>query len=216
MASRPQPPHAHHRRLASRADFARAERIVIKCGTGVVTNEDGFPSLVRIANIVESAAKLVRAGKQVLIVSSGAVGIGRRKLRHQLLSRQSLADVLRGQQAGVVPEIVRKTNSSISYNSACAAAGQMGLVSLYETMFSQFDLSTSQLLVTAFDFTSAERKDNLQCVRGGGTSRCIVSRRYKACRHAGAVSSHSNNNNNSKPKVRDRGAAVSRGRAHHQ
>ena len=168
MASRPQPPHAHHRRLVSRADFARAERIVIKCGTGVVTNEDGFPSLVRIANVVESAAKLVRAGKQVLIVSSGAVGIGRRKLRHQLLSRQSLADVLRGQQGGVVPESVRKT-SSISYNSACAAAGQMGLVSLYETMFSQFDLSTSQLLVTAFDFTSAERKDNLQCVHTAPT-----------------------------------------------
>lgn len=158
-------------RLRSRADFASANRIVIKAGTSVVSSEDGFPSLVRIANIVESAAKLVRAGKEVLIVSSGAVGIGRRKLRNQLLSRQSLSDVIRSGHSPTgsgLPAIMQSGSGNISYNSACAAAGQMGLVSLYETMFSQFDLSTSQLLVTAFDFSSEERKKNLQCVRLAG------------------------------------------------
>ena len=127
-----------------------------------MSSEEGFPSLVRIANIVESAAKLVRAGKEVQIVSSGAVGIGRRKLRNQLLSRQSLFDVLRSGDGSSLPASMSGNN--ISYNSACAAAGQMGLVSLYETMFSQFDLSTSQLLVTAFDFSSEERKKNLEYV----------------------------------------------------
>lgn len=52
----------------------------------------------------------------------------------------------------------------VSYNSACAAAGQLGLMSLYETMFNQFDITTSQLLVTAFDFTSPERMRNIQQV----------------------------------------------------
>ncbi len=52
----------------------------------------------------------------------------------------------------------------MSYNSACAAAGQLGLMSLYETMFNQFDIPTSQILVTAFDFTSPERRRNIQRV----------------------------------------------------
>jgi delta-1-pyrroline-5-carboxylate synthetase len=51
-----------------------------------------------------------------------------------------------------------------SYNSACAAAGQLGLMSLYETMFNQFDVTVSQLLLTSFDFTSAERRSNIQRV----------------------------------------------------
>jgi delta-1-pyrroline-5-carboxylate synthetase len=52
----------------------------------------------------------------------------------------------------------------VSYNSACAAAGQLGLMSLYETLFNQYDIATSQLLVTAFDFTSPERRRNIQFV----------------------------------------------------
>lgn len=52
----------------------------------------------------------------------------------------------------------------LTYNSACAAAGQLGLMSLYETMFSQFDITVSQLLVTSFDFTSPERRRNIQHV----------------------------------------------------
>jgi delta-1-pyrroline-5-carboxylate synthetase len=51
-----------------------------------------------------------------------------------------------------------------SYNSACAAAGQLGLMSLYETMFSQFGITISQILVTSSDFTSPERKRNIQYV----------------------------------------------------
>ena len=54
--------------------------------------------------------------------------------------------------------------SSDSYNAACAAIGQLGLMSLYETMFKNFNIETSQLLVTAFDFTSEERRSNIQYV----------------------------------------------------
>ena len=52
----------------------------------------------------------------------------------------------------------------ISYNSACAAAGQLGLMSLYESMFSQLNITVSQILVTSSDFTSPERRRNIQYV----------------------------------------------------
>ena len=51
-----------------------------------------------------------------------------------------------------------------AYSSACAAAGQLGLMSLYETMFNQFDIPIAQILVTSFDFTSTERRRNIQYV----------------------------------------------------
>lgn len=52
----------------------------------------------------------------------------------------------------------------ISYNSACAAAGQLGLMSLYESMFAQLNITVSQILVTSSDFASPERRRNIQYV----------------------------------------------------
>jgi len=57
--------------IQSRGDIFTATRIVIKAGTSVVSTPDGYPSLSRIANIVENAARLAKEGKQVLIVTSG-------------------------------------------------------------------------------------------------------------------------------------------------
>lgn len=57
--------------IRDRNDLVQAERIVIKAGTSVVSNADGYPSITRIANIVETAARLAQAGKQVMIVTSG-------------------------------------------------------------------------------------------------------------------------------------------------
>lgn len=51
------------------------------------------------------------------------------------------------------------------YDSACAAAGQLGLMSLYETLFSTRQVATSQVLVTGYDFTCADRREHIQyCV----------------------------------------------------
>jgi uridylate kinase len=57
--------------IDSRDDLHKAQRIVLKAGTSVVSNPDGFPSLTRIANIVESASRLAHEGKQVMLVTSG-------------------------------------------------------------------------------------------------------------------------------------------------
>ena len=153
--------------IRERDDIQFANRIVIKAGTSIVTTPEGFPSLTRMASIVENAAKLVREGKEVMIVTSGSVGFGRQKLRKQALMKQSMSDLMSQKDVNPNPtalNVVPSTNFKVSYSSACAAAGQMGLMSLYETMFNQYDVATSQLLVTSFDFTSPERRKNIQYV----------------------------------------------------
>lgn len=57
--------------IRDRRDIAQAKRIVIKAGTSVVSTPDGYPSLTRMADIVENASRLVQQGKEVLIVTSG-------------------------------------------------------------------------------------------------------------------------------------------------
>eukprot|EP01038_Epipyxis_sp_PR26KG_P006792 gene6792-9305_t len=150
--------------IRSRQDLSFANRIVIKAGTSVVSTPEGYPCLSRMANIVEHAAHLVREGKEVLIVTSGAVGVGRQRLSKQATLRRSMSDLIMQKEPMQNVVGVPTANGKVSYNSACAAAGQLGLMSLYETMFGQFDITISQLLVTSFDFTSPERRRNIQYV----------------------------------------------------
>ena len=66
---------------------------------------------------------LLSDGREVILVTSGAVGIGRQKLRFQKLMRSSFHDLQRPQE-----ELCGKP---------CAAVGQGGLMSIYETLFNQ-------------------------------------------------------------------------------
>ena len=66
----------------------------VKKSIQIVSTPDGYASLSRMASIVEHAAALVRAGKEVLIVTSGAVGVGRQRLRKQAILRQSMSDLI--------------------------------------------------------------------------------------------------------------------------
>eukprot|EP00904_Undaria_pinnatifida_P000516 jgi/Undpi1/10465/HiC_scaffold_29.g12915.m1 len=77
-------------------------------------------------------------------------------LRKQQLLHTSMGAVLDGHAQ--VPKGTGRRN----YDSACAAAGQLGLMSLYETLFAQCDVATSQLLVTEFDFRTPERRRHLR------------------------------------------------------
>jgi len=78
MSSAPPP-----QELPSRAALRRARRVCIKSGTSVVANANGRPSLTRLGAIAEQIAELVDGGVQVIFVSSGAVGMGKRLLRKQ-------------------------------------------------------------------------------------------------------------------------------------
>ena len=113
-----------------------------------------------------------------LPLSVSPTGVGRQRLRRSAYFRKAVEaqegpdDIPAGNLGGV-----RKSNSAtslsdlptaqderINYNSACAAAAQHTLMSLYETMFTQFDVATSQLLVTSSDFTSPDRRRNINYV----------------------------------------------------
>jgi delta-1-pyrroline-5-carboxylate synthetase len=170
MAS-PEPP--------SRAALRRARRVCIKAGTSVVANEDGRPSLTRLGAITEQIAELHRTGVEVIFVSSGAVGMGKRLLRKQGRMNMSFKEI--HNESSLSPSELTTMNTRDSfvtllqleqrphsseqkkkhYDSACAAAGQFDMMNLYQSLFNQYDMVASQILVTQTDFSDAQRIDNL-------------------------------------------------------
>jgi glutamate 5-kinase len=116
-----------------------ARRLVIKVGTATVTGAEGDLCLDRVEPIVRSIAALMKAGRQVVLVSSGAVGLGRGWLG---LHRSRLEDMVTKQ--------------------ACAAVGQSLLMDAYKNLFARWDVKIAQVLLTEEDFTNWRRYSNLQ------------------------------------------------------
>ncbi|CAI7832717.1 unnamed protein product [Closterium sp. NIES-54] len=104
---------------------------------------NSFPSFLLLQ--VEA---LVSEGRQVIIVTSGSVGVGRQKLRFQGFMRTSFKDLQKPQA-----ELEGKP---------CAAIGQGELTSLYESLFHQVDVGCAQLLVTEREFADLEFRDQLR------------------------------------------------------
>uniref|UniRef100_A0A7R9TF78 Delta-1-pyrroline-5-carboxylate synthase n=1 Tax=Prasinoderma coloniale TaxID=156133 RepID=A0A7R9TF78_9VIRI len=135
----------------SRSFIRDAKRVIVKLGTAVVTRGyDGKLALGRIGAVCEQIDALKRAGKEVVLVSSGAVGVGRQRLRHQQVLRSSVAD------------LARMEGRPGMSGRAAAGVGQSGLMSLYDALFSQLDITTSQILVTDNDFANPEFRDRLR------------------------------------------------------
>ncbi|KAK9913611.1 hypothetical protein M0R45_037421 [Rubus argutus] len=132
---------------SSRAFLNNVKRIVLKVGTAVVTRNDGRIALGRLGALCEQLKELNTQGYEVILVSSGAVGLGRQRLRYRKLVNSSFADLQKPQV-----EIDGK---------ACAAVGQNSLMALYDTLFSQLDVSSAQLLVTDSDFRDKDFRRQL-------------------------------------------------------
>jgi delta-1-pyrroline-5-carboxylate synthetase len=131
-----------------RQGFKNANTIVVKVGTSVVSRPDGHLAIGRIASVVEQIAHLRRQGKQVVLVASGAVGIGATRLREQAALSRSVRSHLQG------PGDASEQPSA----RARAAAGQGGLMGLYDTLFSHYSVPCGQLLVTEGDFQNDARR----------------------------------------------------------
>jgi len=122
----------------ARPEVAAARRVVIKLGTRVLTHDDGRLALSRLLGVVEAAAELRRRDRDVLLVSSGAVGLGRDALG------------------------LEKTPADLEERQACAAVGQTRLMGLYQDGFSHVGLVCGQVLLTEGDFDDRERYLNLR------------------------------------------------------
>ncbi|KAK7390511.1 hypothetical protein VNO78_25819 [Psophocarpus tetragonolobus] len=117
----------------SRAFVTKVKRLIVKVGTAVVTRSDGRLALGRIGALCEQLKELSTQGFEVILVTSGAVGLGKQRLRYRKLANSSFSDL-------------QKPQGELD-GKACAAVGQSSLMALYDTMFSQLDVTSSQLLV---------------------------------------------------------------------
>ncbi|XWS74921.1 hypothetical protein CRYUN_Cryun01aG0040000 [Craigia yunnanensis] len=132
---------------SSRAFVKDVKRLVIKVGTAVVTRNDGRLALGRLGALCEQIKELNSQGYEVILVTSGAVGLGRQRLRYRRLVNSSFADLQKPQV-----ELDGK---------ACAAVGQNRLMALYDTFFNELDISSAQLLVTDSDFRDKDFRKQL-------------------------------------------------------
>ena len=110
-----------------------AKVIVVKVGSSLVTNDGNGLDKLAIAAWATQIANLVAQGKQVILVSSGAVAEGMQRLGW------------------------KKRPTAVNELQAAAAVGQMGLVQMYESCFSQHQLHTAQLLLTHDDLADRKR-----------------------------------------------------------
>ncbi|KAH1199100.1 Delta-1-pyrroline-5-carboxylate synthase 1 [Glycine max] len=117
----------------TRAFVKSVKRVVVKVGTAVVTRSDGRLALGRLGALCEQLKELNNNDYEVILVTSGAVGLGRQRLRYRRLVNSSFSD-LQNPQGDLD-------------GKACAAVGQSSLMALYDIMFSQLDVTSSQLLV---------------------------------------------------------------------
>ncbi len=113
------------------------DRIVIKIGTGVLTGEDGSFAAARLSRLLDEVLPFVsKPHQKVMIVSSGAVGLGRMRLN-------------------------RKGDLSLAEKQACAAIGQSVLIQNYNIILSRFGLMAGQILINSQDLKNEERRKNL-------------------------------------------------------
>lgn len=119
-------------------DIKKASRIVVKVGTSTLTYDTGKMNLKRIDTLASVLSDLHNSGKDIILVSSGAIGIAMGKLG--LLER---------------PDDTNK-------KQALAAVGQCELMYLYDKMFSEYNNTVAQILLTKDDIAIPRRKRNTQ------------------------------------------------------
>lgn len=111
-------------------------RLVVKLGTGILTDSRKQPELAQMAQLVAQVSGQRQAGREVVLVSSGAVGAGMGTLGFE------------------------RRPASLSELQACAAVGQSRLMATYEKLFAGFGLHVAQVLLTHDDLEHHDRHLN--------------------------------------------------------
>ena len=111
-------------------------RVVVKLGTGVLTDSRKQPDLTQMEQLVAQVAAQRAAGREVVLVTSGAVGAGMGALGYQ------------------------KRPAELNELQACAAIGQSRLMATYEQLFARHQQHVAQVLLTHEDLEHHERHLN--------------------------------------------------------
>ncbi|MDF1571549.1 MAG: glutamate 5-kinase [Bacteroidales bacterium] len=111
-------------------------RIIVKVGTALITQEDGRINLLRIEKMARVISNLISAGKEVILVTSGAVGAG----------------------MGIMK--LEKKPTGIVEKQALASIGQAALLRMYETFFNEYDQVIGQVLLTRDGIENETRRTN--------------------------------------------------------
>ncbi|MDD4688131.1 MAG: glutamate 5-kinase [Eubacteriales bacterium] len=117
-------------------NIENANRIVVKVGTSSLTHSTGMLNLRKVTALVNVLADLHNMGKELILVSSGAVGIGTPKLA------------------------LKSRPTCMKERQAAAAIGQSELMNIYKTYFSQYGKNVAQLLLTKIVLDVEEMKNN--------------------------------------------------------
>lgn len=111
-------------------------RIVVKIGTSTLTHSTGQLNIRRVEALCKTMSDIRNAGHEVILVSSGAIGMGVGKLG------------------------LRQRPQDIPTKQAAAAVGQCELMYVYDKLFSEYHHTVAQLLITADNLTSETRHAN--------------------------------------------------------
>lgn len=114
-------------------DFSRVKRLVVKVGSSSLIHPTGRPNLAQMESLVRQLADLHNQGRDVLLVTSGAIGVGFHRLGFARRPR------------------------SLPEKQAAAAVGQGMLVHMYEKFFAEYGVTVGQVLLTREDFADRRR-----------------------------------------------------------
>ncbi len=118
--------------------IAGAKLVVVKVGTNVLTDSSGNLNQQRIESLTTQVQQIRSVGREVVLVSSGAIGAGVGKLR------------------------LGKRPTDLAHLQACAAVGQSSLMQLYQESLTKFGVHAAQILLTAGDFDTRARYLNMR------------------------------------------------------
>ena len=117
--------------MQEREKLGQVHRVVVKIGTAVILGPNGQPNGEVLLPLARQIARLRQAGREVVLVSSGAVGLGRAALRNN--------------------------SESLPMKQALAAIGQVELMNVWKRIFELLCVSVAQVLLTREDLRARER-----------------------------------------------------------
>ncbi len=117
-------------------DINEKKRIVVKVGTSTLTHKTGRLNIRRVEKLVKVLADIHNSGKDIILVSSGAIGLG--------MSKMSLTE--------------RPKDTPMK--QACAAVGQCELMYMYDKLFGEHNITVAQILLTRY-ILDTPRKNNV-------------------------------------------------------